>query len=269
MSHNNEEGSQGEKDTERVPEDESWVPEEDLSDATTEEGSDSNTEEDVKVHWNMRHTSEQPVCALCELFGVWLGLILLLGLLSVTAGMISFEIEVPFYDRAEINQERMDSYKATERDIDFVSTFGQADAGACVHEHPTVLTRNGTLLQGPMPSKGCQRSTNHFFRLVYIVKDRKSNIITEENLRAIQDIEEQFLNHLHLSRNCLLIDSTYPAFETRDLDEIGRTVLETINDEPLYASCERINSVLNFLDPMYFDRQNETGVGYYLIPNGE
>lgn len=225
-------------------------------------------EQQVKLRWNMRHTAQKPVRALGELCGVWIGLMLLLALLSPTVGMIEFEIEVPFYDRAEVNQERWDAYKATERDADFVSTFGQAATGACLHDDPTLMTRNGTLLKGSMPTKGCQRSTNHFFRLVYISKDRASNILTQDNLRQIQSIEETFLNTLEVTRHCLLVDSTYPAFVNRNIDDIVDTMAETVNDEPQFVACERINSVLNFLDPLYFDRQEQSGLGYYLLPNG-
>eukprot|EP00977_Amphora_coffeiformis_P002791 scaffold528_cov165-Amphora_coffeaeformis.AAC.3 len=240
---------------------------EELSTEDEEEEQRVVEEDKVKVRWNSRHNAEKPVRAFCELCGLWLGLILLLALFSVTVGSIKFEIEVPFYDRAEINQERQDAYRAAERDADYVSNYGQAESGACIHEDPTILTRNGTLLQGPAPTKACQRVSNNFLRLIYIVKDRQTNILNQENLREIQKIEDHILNTLEITRYCLLLDSKYPAFLTRDPSKIATTILETADEESNFVACERINSPLNFLDPLYFDRQNESGTGYHLLPN--
>jgi len=242
---------------------------EELSTEDEEEEQRVVEEDKVKVRWNSRHNAEKPVRAFCELCGLWLGLILLLALFSVTVGSIKFEIEVPFYDRAEINQERQDAYRAAERDADYVSNYGQAESGACIHEDPTILTRNGTLLQGPAPTKACQRVSNNFLRLIYIVKDRQTNILNQENLREIQKIEDHILNTLEITRYCLLLDSKYPAFLTRDPSKIATTILETADEEPNFVACERINSPLNFLDPLYFDRQNESGTGYHLLPNDQ
>lgn len=230
---------------------------------------DEEDEEDVKVRWNMRRTTDKP-CACClQLCGVWLFLMLLLLILMAAVGSVEFSLDVPFYDRSEINQQREDAYSAMESDATFLSTFGQDGNGECIHDDPTVLTRNGTLLQGPMPSQSCQRSSSQFLRILYLSKDRTSNVLTEQNLKEIQKVEDRILSELELTRRCYLIDSTYPALETRNVSDWIATISDTINDEPQYVACERINSVLNFLDPLYFDREANTGLGYYLLPNDQ
>jgi hypothetical protein len=238
-------------------------------DDDNDDNSENQKDSPVKVRWNMRRTANKPCLCCCQLCGVWIGLIFLLIVLAATVASIEFSLSVPFYDRGEINQQRFDSYSATEVDADFISTYGQISGSECVHDDPTILTRNGTLIRGPAPSAGCQRSTSHFLRLIYISEDRTSNMLTEANLQEIQKIEDRILSTLELSRYCYLIDSRYPPFVTRNTDDIVATVTSTANDEPQYVACERIDSVLNFLDPRYFDRQDDTGLGYYLLPNGK
>lgn len=225
-------------------------------------------ENGVKLYWNMRRTAQKPCNCCLQLCGVWVLLIVVLGIAMATVGTIEFALEVPFYDRAEINQQREDAFDAMARDANFLSTINSGGGEECVHDDPTILTRNGTLVRGPMPSASCQRSSSHFLRLIYLSSDG-SNILTEDKLRAIQEVEDRFLGELELTRNCYLIDSTYPAFENRDIDDIAATISSTVNNDPEFVACERINSVLNFLDPLYFDRFDNSGLGYYLIPNDQ
>ena len=230
---------------------------------------DEDDTEEIKVRWNMRHTADKPCTCCLSLCGVWIFLILLLIILMATVGSLEFSLDVPFYDRDEINQRREDAYDAMESDANFLSTFGQDGNGECLHDDPTVLTRNGTLIQGPMPTDSCQRSSSHFLRILYLSKDRKSNILTEQNLREIQKVEDRILSEVELTRYCYLIDSRYPAFETRNVTDWIDTISETIDDEPQYVACERMTSVLNFLDPLYFNRVDDDGLGYYLLPNDQ
>mmetsp|Transcript_30522 Transcript_30522/g.71389 ORF Transcript_30522/g.71389 Transcript_30522/m.71389 type:complete len:720 (+) Transcript_30522:111-2270(+) len=227
-------------------------------------------QEDVTVYWNIRRTTSKPVKCCCMLCGVWVFLLFVLIALGAAVGSIEFTIGVPFYDRGEINQEREDAYSATERDADYVSTIAEGSFGECVHEDPTILTRNGTLVQAPAPTEGCQRASSQFLRLIYISKDRSSNILKPENLEQIKKIEEEILNHIHLTRYCYLLDSSYDAFETRDPDEWERILIETNGQAAVTAACERIESSVNHMDNLYFDTSgNESGLGYYLLPNDQ
>lgn len=187
--------------------------------------------------------------------------------LSVAVGTLEFELGVPFYDRAEINQAREDSYKATERDADWIAAGASgASSGDCVHEYPTVLTRNGTLVKGPMPSKNCQRSGSHTLNVLYISKDRTSNILTSENLRKIKEIEDHILDTQDLSKYCQLVDSNYTVWPTRDVEDWREIISDSIGaTEFNHAACRRFSSALNFMDPLYFDYANDSGLGYHLI----
>ena len=78
-----------------------------------------------------------------------------------------FSIGVPFYDRSELNEKREDAYLAMQRDADYVAPLNTDDtAQDWIHAAPTILTRNGTLLQGPPPSANCQRASTHQLRIL-------------------------------------------------------------------------------------------------------
>ena len=250
-------------------------------------GEDEEDEEhDVLiVYWNIQRTSDRPCTCCCQLCGIWLLLFVLLAVLGTIVSPITFSLGVPFYNRAEINSQRWDAYTATASVADYVSNLkvraegGEVDingndlgSGECVNDFDnTKMTRNGTLLEGSsvFPTSTCQRSSSNFLRLVYVSKDRKSNILTSENLQQIYEIESYILNKLGLSQYCYLLDASFGPLPTRDRIEIATIVSESIiNNEPnAYISCERINSVLNFIDPLYFDYVGESGLGYYILPN--
>lgn len=224
-------------------------------------------DDDLTIYWNIRRTTEKPCTCCCQLCGCWFFLIVLLIILMAAVAAIEFTLGVPFYDRSEINQRRADAYAAVEDQADYLDQFAAGGVlGLCVHEDPTVLTRNGTLLQGPMPSASCQRTSLNDLRLLYVSKDRKSNILTPENLAEIQKIEARILDHIEFSRYCYLINSTYPAFTARDPETVVQVVSENVGNDPNYAACERIHSPLNFMDEAYFDISGaESGFGYYLM----
>ncbi|CAB9512861.1 dispatched homolog 3 [Seminavis robusta] len=224
----------------------------------------------IPVWFNVRRTTSSPCKSCAFMCGMWILTFATLVFLSVAVGTLEFELGVPFYDRAEINQEREDSYKATNRDADWVAAIGSGSGanGDCVHESPTVLTRNGTLLQGPAPSRNCQRAGTHTLNVLFVSKDRKRNILTADNLKQIQNIEDHILASQDLTKYCHLIDSNYTVFPSRDLEEWEDTILDSAGaTEMNHAACRRISSPLNFMDPLYYDYVNETGLGYHLVPS--
>ena len=261
--------NEGDEDDMKNMEDNHFADNENENDDNEDEYDDDD-EEDVVVRWNIERTTARPCTCCCQLCACWVFLIVVLGILVVAVGSIEFEIGVPFYNRDEINQEREDSYLATERDADFVSTFRQQNQGECVHQNPTILTRNGTLVQDPAPSLGCQRTSTQFLRLLYISSDRESNIITPDNLQEIKTVEDRILSNQQLTRYCYLLNTSYEALPTRDPNDWQQVLLDTADSEPITAACERIGSSLNLLDSLYFDISgNETGLGYYLLPNDQ
>lgn len=229
---------------------------------------DDDDEETTSIWYNVRRTTERPGSSCAFMCGMWVLTFAALIVLSMAVGTLEFELGVPFYDRAEINQEREDSYKATQRDADWVARVGSGSASGvdCVHESPTILTRNGTLIQGPMPSKNCQRSATHTLNLLFISKDRTSNVLTPENLAQIQQVEDYILGSPDLSKRCNLVDSNFTVFEDRNVSNWQRIMSQTMGEEEKnHVACKRISSPLNFMDPLYFDTSAETGLGYYLI----
>lgn len=223
-------------------------------------------EEEVKIHWNMRRTAERPCTCCCQLCGCWVFLIIILIILMAAVASIEFSLGVPFYDRDEINQRREDAYAATVEGADFLGSLGSI-TGQCVHDDPTVLTRNGTLVQGPAPTGSCQRSSTMAFRLLFISKDRETNILTPENLMKIKEIEDRIINHVEWPRYCYLIDSSVDPLTTRDEDTIEAILEDAAGKEPEFTPCERIRSFTNLLDPLYFDEA--TGIGYHLMPGDQ
>ena len=231
-----------------------------------EEFDEDEEEDDLIIRWNMRRTAEKPCLCCCQLCGCWVFLILLLVILSAFVASIEFSLDVPFYDRTEINQQREDAYAATVERADFLAKVAsQGVDGLCVHEDPTILTRNGTLVRGPAPSASCQRSTTMKLRLLFISKDRKSNILTPENFQKIKEIEDRILSHPEFPRYCNLIDSALPPTDSRDIDVLGPLLIQAAEEEPAYTPCGRMSSFVNLLDPFFFDLDNETGVGYHLM----
>jgi len=236
---------------------------------------DDAENEAVNVRFNMRRTAEKPCACCCQLCGVWLFLVILLLILMAAVSPVEFDLGVPFYDRDDLVQSQQDAYLAMQRDADYIATFYQQDGTAqeCVHTDPTVLTRNGTLVQGPKPSLSCQASKVEQLRLLYVAKDRTSNMLTTEILEEILKIESRILDTLGLTRYCNLLLSSFSAFETRELSDWASTVFEAqrqvdageVPEEDLVQSCQRIFSPLNFFDPLYFN--DSTGLGYYMLPN--
>jgi hypothetical protein len=142
--------------------------------------------------------------------------------------------------------------------------FSDSTGEACVNAHPTVMTRNGTVLEGTTPSSNCQRASIQSLRVLYISKDRKSNILTSENLEQIKKIEDRILDTLELTKYCYLISSNFTAFASRDRQKVTDAVEAAVNaSEFNHAACARINSVLNFMDELYFEA--DTGLGYHLL----
>lgn len=172
--------------------------------------------EDVVVWLPVRRIHSHPRQSCAIMCGLWILSIIVLTFLSATIGSIIFDIGVPFYDRSEINQEREDAYLATQRDADYIATiFSNVDGTSpCIHEAPTILTRNGTLVQGPAPSDNCQLASIQHLKILYVASDRESNILTPENLEQIRKIELEFLSHIDLTKYCHLIDSYEPNFES-------------------------------------------------------
>ena len=170
--------------------------------------------EDVTIWMPVRRINSN-TCQCCGIMcGMWILSFVVLVVASMALGSIQFDIGVPFYDRAEINEQREDAYLATQRDADFVATIKNTADGksVCVHDAPTIMTRNGTLLEGPAPGENCQLASTQSLRIMYISSDRESNILTTENLQQIHKIEQEFLAHTHLSKYCHLIPSNYSAF---------------------------------------------------------
>lgn len=166
---------------------------------------------DVKIYFPMRRINNH-TCQCCGIMcGMWILSLVVLVVASLALGGIEFDIGVPFYDRSEINEEREDAYLATQRDADYVATIkSTADGSAvCINEAPTVMTRNGTLLEGPAVGENCQLASTQSMRILYISTDRESNILTTEKLEQIKKIEQEFLNHLDLTKYCHLIASNY------------------------------------------------------------
>eukprot|EP00977_Amphora_coffeiformis_P009253 scaffold2102_cov161-Amphora_coffeaeformis.AAC.37 len=222
--------------------------------------------DDLKIRWNMRRTAERPCLCCCQLCGGWVFLILLLILLVATVASIEFSLGVPFYDRSEINQQREDAYAATVEGADFLASFGGV-TGECVHEDPTILTRNGTLIQGPAPSGSCQRTSTMNLRLLFITKDRKSNILTPENLIKIKEIEDKIINHIEWTRYCNLVDTALAPLTTRDASELQPLLAEAAGKDPTFTPCARIMSFNSLLDPLYFNESD--GIGYHLLTSDQ
>ncbi|CAB9508308.1 dispatched homolog 3 [Seminavis robusta] len=221
---------------------------------------------DVEVWFPIRRIHSHPRQCCAIMCGMWILSFGALILLSVAFGTIAFDIGVPFYDRSEINEQREDAYAATQRDADYVATVKSTADGSskCVHEAPTILTRNGTLVQGPPPGTNCQRATQQRINILYISTDRTSNILTSDKLTQIHQIEQEFLARQQLSQYCYLVPSNYTAFTTRDPIEIVSAVEASANaTEFNHVSCARINSVLNHMDPLFFDP--DSGLGYHLL----
>ena len=260
------------------PKDENPVGLNDFEDATStqpdSEPSQSPTcdgsvdqDDGLQIWWNIERTTKKPCLCCSELCTGWAFLIILLIILMSTIASIEFSLDVPFYDRSEINQGRRDAYLATIDQADFLSSFAFGESeGLCVHDDPTVITRNGTLVQGPEPLVSCQRSSSNDLRLLYVSKDRTSNILTPKNLQEIKKIEDRILDTLGLTRYCYLIDSAFPPFTSRDRQTVNDTLTASVGAEAQYVACERINSALNFMDPDFFDISGrESGFGYYLM----
>ena len=179
-----------------------------------------------------------------------------------TVAAIEFSLGVPFYDRNEINQQREDAYAATVEGADFLASL-RGVTGECVHDDPTILTRNGTLIQGPAPSESCQRTSTMQLRLLFISKDRKSNILTPENLIKIKEIEDKIVNHIEWTRYCNLIDTALAPLMTRDTAILEPLLAEAAGKDPAFTPCVRILSFTNLLDPLYFNESD--GIGYHLL----
>ena len=159
-------------------------PPEDLRDGASKE------DEAVPIWYNIRRTTERPLSSCAFMCSMWVLTFAALIFLSIAVGTLEFELGVPFYDRSEVNQAREDSFKATQRDADWVARVGSGSATGsdCVHVSPIILTRNGTLVAGDEPTQNCQRSSSHSLNVLFISKDRTSNILTADNLQKIREV---------------------------------------------------------------------------------
>lgn len=233
---------------------------------------DANAEE-VKIWRNVAATTARP-CRCCGILcGLWVASIIVLAVLVLTLGGFAFEIAVPFYNLDDMAQQKKMALQSTQRDATAVTSFGESvENGNCLHQDPTRITRNGTLVAGPAPSAHCQTSSTMAFRLVFVAKDRKSNIFTPENLAKIAEIERKILDHPEFPRYCHLVQTAIEPVTAEDpaarrdeiFDRMEDAAARSTNGAALRQACTRISSVTNFMDPAYFEE--ETGLGFYLTP---
>eukprot|EP00039_Didymoeca_costata_P004170 m.71768 g.71768 ORF g.71768 m.71768 type:complete len:1159 (+) comp12276_c0_seq1:222-3698(+) len=228
-----------------------------------------HSEHKHKVWPNVRWTVAKPARCCARLCCAWVTCIIVLGVLTAAFGGIYFSLDIPFYERDQLNQKRQDAILSAKRDADVLPLINSPDGSICVHDDPTILSRNGTLLAGEMPTPGCQRTTNMYFRVLYVSKDRKSNVLTSENLQEIKKIEDRLLNHIETTRYCYLQDTGILNIDNRTggFDEVRQKVEDAVanNSNTTRPACKRISSALNYFDDLYYDYATQSGLGTYLI----
>mmetsp|Transcript_28927 Transcript_28927/g.55390 ORF Transcript_28927/g.55390 Transcript_28927/m.55390 type:complete len:1169 (-) Transcript_28927:363-3869(-) len=212
----------------------------------------------------------RPAQACCSFCGLWI-LSLVVGMLLLVTGMVEVNTAVvPFWNRSDRAAKLEDAMikGMDERTSLLVTTRGDtANAGECVHTQPTQLTYDGRLEQGPAPSPHCNVFTPVKMTVLWMAKDRKSNILTPANAEIMHKVTTMFREEPEWPQYCNLIDMSIRALTPQErpanTDAAMRSDLSDVLELSQLGACRRAESLANFLDPLYFNTTD--GAGYHLV----